>query len=164
MATQYGGYYTWQPRYNRWQDWANVILAIWLFISPWVLSFGAGMQVAPAGAVSGPGVAVSHAAWNAWVLGVIVFLVALSAIGSWEVWQEWWNLVLGAWIFAAPWALGFVGLPRASWDHWLTGAAIFFLALWELYRLRNAPGMTASDTMVPPAANRPPPPPRRPLP
>jgi SPW repeat len=86
MATQYGGgYYAWHGRYNRWQDWANVILAIWLFISPWVLQFGAGTQVAPAGAVNGPAVAVSHAAWNAWVLGVIVFLVALSAIGSWEV-------------------------------------------------------------------------------
>lgn len=69
MATQYSGY-AFQPPYNRWQDWANLILAIWLFISPWVLQFGAAVQVAPAGAVNGPGVAVSHAAWNAWVLGV----------------------------------------------------------------------------------------------
>lgn len=162
MTTQYGGYYTWQGRYNRWQDWANVVLSVWLFISPWVLQFGAGPQVATAGAVNiGGTVAVNHAAWNAWVLGVIVFLVALSAIGSWEAWQKWWNIVLGAWIFAAPWALGFVGRPRASWDHWLTGAAIFLLAIWELYRLRNAPGVTGTNSMVPPRADRPPPP--RPL-
>ena len=151
MATQYSGY-AFQPRYNRWQDWANLILAIWLFISPWVLQFGAAAQVPPAGAVNGPGVAVSHAAWNAWVLGVIVFLVALSAIGSWEVWQEWWSLILGAWIFAAPWALGFVGLPRASWDHWFVGALIFLLALWGLYRLRDAP----AKTVMPLAGGRPP--------
>lgn len=80
-----------------------------------------------------------------------MFLVALSAIGSWEVWQEWWSLILGAWIFAAPWALGFVGLPRASWDHWLVGALIFLLALWGLSRLRNA-----ATTVMPPAGNRPP--------
>lgn len=159
MATQYGGY-TYQMRYNRWQDWVNVVLAVWLFISPWVLQFGASTQVGPVGAVSGPMVAVSHAAWNAWVLGVIVFLVALSAIGSWEVWQEWWNLVLGAWIFVAPWALGFAFLPRASWNHWIVGALVFLLALSELYRLRNAGTV---DTTAPPIDPTPKPP-RRPIP
>ncbi len=92
MTTQYGNY-TLQSRATRWQDWATLILAVWLFISPWLLQFGAAVQVPPAGAAPGATVAVSHAAWNAWVLGVIVFLVALSAIGSIEVWQEYWNLV-----------------------------------------------------------------------
>jgi hypothetical protein len=27
---------------NHWQDWMNLILAIWLFISPWVLQFASG--------------------------------------------------------------------------------------------------------------------------
>ena len=57
MATLYGGYRL-QSRSYRWQDWAILFLAVWLFISPWVLQFG-----------TGPIVAVSHAAWNAWVLG-----------------------------------------------------------------------------------------------
>ena len=152
MATVIGGY-TLRNRTYRWQDWVTLILGIWLFISPWVLQFGAGQAAAPVGVVNGPVIAVSHAAWNAWVLGVIVFLVALSAIGTIEVWQEWWHVVLGAWIFAAPWALGFVGFPRASWDHWIVGAIIFLLAVWGLYQLRNVPTTT---TVVGP-------PPRRPL-
>ena len=119
MATPYGGY-TYPGYSRRWQDWANLILAIWLFISPWVLQFGVG---SPGGAA---------AAWNAWVLGVIVFLVALSAIGSMELWQEWINLILGAWIFAAPWALGFTRLPAASGDHWGVGALIFLISLSSL--------------------------------
>jgi hypothetical protein len=49
--------------------------------------------------------------------------------------------------------LGFVGLRRASWDHWLVGAVIFLLALWGLSRSRNVPVAT-----VPPAADRQPPP------
>jgi SPW repeat len=142
MATQYGGY-TLQGRTNRWQNWANLILAIWLFISPWVLQFGGAVQ----SAANEPTVAVSHAAWNAWVLGVIVFLVALSAIGNMEVWQEWWNIVLGAWIFVAPWALGFVGIPRAGWDHWIVGALVFLLAIWSLSRLRNAPATAAMSPL-----------------
>jgi hypothetical protein len=151
MATQYGGY-TLQSRTYRWQDWAILVLAIWLFVSPWMLQFGAGALASPAGTANGPTVAVSHAAWDAWVLGIIVFLVAVSAIGSIQVWQEYWNLILGAWIFAAPWALGFVGLGRASWDHWLVGAAIFLLALGSLSLLRS----TTTTTAPPPGDIRPP--------
>jgi hypothetical protein len=131
MATQYGSFPVWQ-RSNRVQDWANLILAIWLFISPWVLQFGA----APAGAANAPLVEASHAAWDAWVLGIIVFLVALSAIGRMEAWQEYINMVLGAWIFVAPWALGFTPLGRASWDHWIVGALIFLISLWSLSMAR----------------------------
>jgi hypothetical protein len=27
-------------RSNRWQDWLNLLLAIWLSFSPWILQFG----------------------------------------------------------------------------------------------------------------------------
>ncbi len=139
MATQYGSFPVWH-RSNRVQDWANLILAIWLFISPWVLRFGAA-------AANGPPPEISHAAWNAWVLGVIVFLVAVSAIGRMEAWQEYITMVLGAWIFVAPWALGFTPLGRASWDHWIVGALIFLISLWSLSTARTEPIAT---TTVPP--------------
>ena len=130
MATPYNSGGTVYPtRSNRWQDWANLILAIWLFISPWVLRFGGGPESSTA----------AVAAWNAWVLAVIVFLVALSAIGRMEFWQEWLTLILGAWIFAAPWALGFTALPAASWDHWFVGAVIFLISLFNLTSGRVVP-------------------------
>lgn len=109
----------------------------------------------PPGAANGPLVEVSRAAWDAWVLGVLVFLIALSAIGRMEAWQEWINLVLGAWIFVAPWALGFAAMARASWDHWIVGALIFLLALWSV-SMRGTP---ASIDTAPPVN----PPPRAPL-
>jgi hypothetical protein len=122
-------------RANHWQDWAILFLAVWLFISPWVLSFGGSIAVTTPGAVG----AVGNAAWNAWILGVIVFLVALSAVGRMEAWQEWINLLLGIWIFVAPWALGFVtGLAAASWDHWCVGALIFILAVSNLAGTRTS--------------------------
>ena len=128
-------------RSNRWQDWANLVLAIWLFISPWVLQFGSGSTVPPPGAGGGgaPIAETSNAAWNAWVLGVIVFLVALSAIGRMEFWQEWINLLLGIWVFVAPWVLGFLQLAAASWDHWVVGALIFLISIWNLVEIRRAP-------------------------
>ena len=141
------------PRSNRWQDWCNLILAIWLFISPWVLQFGSGAQPAAQGTGGGAIAATSNAAWNAWVLGVIVFLVALSAIGRMEFWQEWINLLLGIWIFIAPWVLGFVNLANASWDHWVVGALIFLISISNLTAARRQP--TTMDTVY--AGDKPPP-------
>jgi len=123
MATQTydtGGYAN--PRLgrgNNWQDWVNLILALWLFVSPWVLQFGAAM--------GGTDVA-AHPAWNAWILGIIVFLVSLSALGRARFWQEWVNLVLGIWVFIAPWALGFAALSHAAWDHWVIGALVVLIS------------------------------------
>ena len=128
-----------QPLGNRKQDWINLLLAIWLFISPWVLSFGSGVPVGSV-AANPTIVAVHHAAWNAWVLGVIVGLLALSALSRVELWQEWLCVLLGAWIFCAPWALGFNMLAReAAWDHWVIGALIFFVSWSNLRRLRRDP-------------------------
>src|SRR4051794_22740846 len=85
-------------RENYWQDWGNAIIAVWFFISPWVLQFGAGAP-AMAGDAATTGVlgSVQAAAWNAWVLSVIVFLVAISAISRMDFWQEYANIVLSIW-------------------------------------------------------------------
>ncbi|HEX5328361.1 MAG TPA: SPW repeat protein [Acetobacteraceae bacterium] len=141
MNYGYGPYrYRRAPLGNRRQDWINLILGIWLFISPWVLQFGSGVAVSQpvAGAPGGPIHAVHHAAWNAWVLGVIVGLVALSALSRVELWEEWLNLLLGAWIFASPWALGFAGvIGAASWDHWVVGALVFLVSASNLSAIRH---------------------------
>ena len=65
--------------------------------------------------------------------------------------------MLGAWIFVAPWVLGFTGLVRASWDHWIVGALIFLLALWSLRMARGTPASvdTASRVNPPPRTTRP---------
>lgn len=128
------------PRSQHWQDWINLVLAVWLFLSPWILNFG-GSAYANAVDTGGFGAAAnaSAAAWNAWIFGVIVFLVALSAIGRMQVWQEWITLLIGIWLFIAPWALGFVGLPAASWDHWIVGVLVFIFAVWNLGAARRVP-------------------------
>jgi hypothetical protein len=136
-------------RENYWQDWANAILAVWFFISPWVLNFGAGAPAAANGAAqNGLLVTVQAAAWNAWILGVIVFLVAVSAISRMDFWQEYVNIVLSIWIFIAPWVLGFVMLSGAAWDHWVVGVLVFLFSISVLSRARQ-------HRMVATAANRP---------
>jgi len=136
MTYQNYGQYNFS-RSNRWQDWANLVLAIWLFFSPWILQFtrGATTGLEPTGTAT---LNANNAAWNAWVLGVIVFFVALSAISRMEFWQEWITLILGAWIFLAPWALGFANgsMPKAAWNHWIVGGLIFIFSLMNLASAR----------------------------
>ena len=124
-------------RRNNWQDRGNLVLAIWLFLSPWVLHFDAGAPGEPA---TGAGAA----AWNAWVLGVVVGLVSASAIGRMEFWQERLNVVLAIWIFVAPWVLGFALLPRSSWNHWIVGVLVLGFSLSMLrHRGPRPPGRQA---------------------
>lgn len=132
------------PRGLRWWDAANMVIAIWFFISPWVLQFGQNASVAPLEQGTPATDVVGAAAWNAWVLGVIVFLVALSAMGRLARGQEWINLLLGIWIFIAPWVLGFAYGPYgwAAGDHWIVGALIFIVsaaALWQIGQERSRP-------------------------
>jgi hypothetical protein len=135
-----------------WQHWVNAVAAVWLFISPWVLQFG---SAAPAGGTAAQGGAaaaaaapvaasVGSAAWNAWILGVIIFLVALSNLGRMDFRQGWVNLVLGIWVFIAPWVLGFAGIPNAAWDHWIVGIVVFVFSAWLVYSSRTA--ITAART------------------
>jgi hypothetical protein len=46
-------------------SWINVLLGIWVFISPWVLRFA---------------VAQSVEAWSAWIIGALVFLLACYVV------------------------------------------------------------------------------------
>lgn len=86
-------------------------LAVWLFISPWVLVYGTGD------------------AWNTWIVSAIIFLTAMSSLSRAGVWQERVNLVLGAWLFISPWVLAFSDPSMgASWNQWLCGALVFILS------------------------------------
>jgi len=46
--------------------WFLTILGAWTFVAPWVLTFAS----------------LAVPAWNAWVLGAIIFILALWAMGS----------------------------------------------------------------------------------
>lgn len=119
MDNVYGSLYIPGPRSRRVPATCQLILAIWLFASPWLLHFAA--PDAGAAAV---------AAWNAWIAAVLLAAAAIMAIAASGFWQERIVLVLGAWTFAAPWVLGFNDLPAAAWDHWMVGLFVFLFAAW----------------------------------
>lgn len=98
---------------KRWQDWANLVLGVWLILSPWLLGFSA----TPA------------ATWNAVVVGVVVALMALLHLRGGPMWEEWLNVLLGVWLILSPWILGYSGMGNAVWNALIVGVLVGVLAL-----------------------------------
>ena len=124
----------------RWRDWAMLALAVYLFLSPWILGFTVGAPVEGVAAAEG----FTVAAWHAWILGLVIGVLALWAAFQFAEWHDWANGVLGVWLVASPWILSFAALPAALWSHVVVGLLIVALAAWELWDVRHHPtGQTA---------------------
>lgn len=101
---------------KRWQDWLNLLLGLWLFVSPWALGF----------------TDQSTAAWNAYIFGIAIMLFAVLAIYSIKAREEWVNMVLGFWLLLSPWALRFSATMTPAIDTVTVGALVAALATWAM--------------------------------
>jgi hypothetical protein len=84
----------------------NIVLGIWLIISPFVLGYTR-YQVSE---------------WNAIACGVAVFLLALAA-------STWGTLIVGIWLIISPFVLGFSAWPTMLWNNVIVGALVAIVAL-----------------------------------
>jgi len=105
------------------QDWINLVLAVCLFISPWVLGF----------------VGTTAAAWNAWVVAIILGALAIAALSVFAEWEEWINLVAGLWLIVSPWLLGFAANMNAMWTHIVIGILAAAVSAWAIWGHRHIP-------------------------
>ena len=55
-----------------------------------------------------------------------------AAIVAFSIWEEWINLLIGCWLIASPWLLGFTQ-TRAMHFAIAAGAVVAFMALLELW-------------------------------
>jgi hypothetical protein len=101
---------------KHWQDIASVVLGVWLIASPWVLG------------IRGPLQAIGDFV----AIGAVLGAFALTAVFIPESWEEWSDLVLGLWLIASPWILGFTDVPLAVENAMVCGGIITVLAVWVL--------------------------------
>lgn len=111
----------WERIARQWKDVANLVLGIWLLLSPWILAYAA----------------ETTAAWNAYVLGVIIGVAAVAALVAFHEWEEWVNAVFGAWLIVSPWVLGFGALTAAVWNQIVVGVLVGALAIWSVFTGRE---------------------------
>lgn len=62
---------------------------------------------------------------------------------TWSRWQDWTNLVLGAWLFVAPWLLGFASVSAGAWNAWIVSVVVALAALSALAGIGGATKGTA---------------------
>ncbi|GMQ77489.1 MAG: SPW repeat protein [Gammaproteobacteria bacterium] len=108
---------------TRWRDGANLVLGLWLAVSPWVLGH----------------LNVEYATWNAWAIGAIIAISALAALVEFHEWEEWVSAGLGAWLAVSPWVLGYSATTFAVWNHVAVGVITAGMACWSIWYTHQHP-------------------------
>lgn len=104
------------------QDWGDLTIGGVLFISPWALNF----------------TDLSAPAWNAWICGlVIMIMAAYSLFVALREWEHWNGIVIGGWLMAAPWVLGFGGIASVTAVYIVLGAFLIASEGWEIRQYRH---------------------------
>ncbi|AYG75494.1 SPW repeat protein [Rhizobium sp. CCGE532] len=102
-------------------EWVSLLLAACLFVSPWIFGFTA--EVMPS--------------WNAWIVAVLLGASAIATLSVFAEWEEWANLVLGLWLIASPWLLGFATNVSAMWTDIVLGMLIAAASLWVVWDVHH---------------------------
>ena len=93
----------------------NILLGIWLIISPFAMvSFNP----------------FQNATVNNVIVGILVAIfAAVRFAGPTRAGWSWCNVVLGAWLIISPFVLGFSNAPVPAWHNIILGIVIGLLAL-----------------------------------
>jgi hypothetical protein len=111
---------------TQWKDAVNLVLGLWLIVSPGVLGFAT--EPTPI--------------WNAWVVGVVIAVAALAALIAFNQWEEWVEVALGAWLIISPYLLGFSAQTNATWNQVIVGIIVGGLAVWSAMVAPETTGRT----------------------
>jgi len=103
------------------QDWVNLVCAVLLFISPWILAFSGDVTATRA----------------AWITGVVVAIFAVAALVQFAEWEEWINALLGVWMIVAPWVVGFSTIGVAVAAFVVLGIVVLAASASELWQMRH---------------------------
>jgi SPW repeat len=96
-------------------SWLNVLLGIWVIVSPFVLNYR-----------------VPRVVWSDVVAGALVLVIALVRASTHQQGWSWINLVLGIWIIISPFVLGFLS-EAEMWNNIALGIIIGAIALHNAY-------------------------------
>jgi hypothetical protein len=127
---------------RKWQreavlDLYNLLLAALLFASPWLFRLA-----------NNPG------KMDLWATSAVIAIISLAAIIAYKDWEEWANFLLGLWLIASPWLLGFAH-TRAMHLSIGIGLVIAFLAALDLWLHYDAAHFGTSDRHPPGSAAAP---------
>ena len=94
-------------------SWLNIVLGIWVIISPFLLQFAR----------------FPAAMWNNVIVGIVIAVLAIirTSLASQRGWS-WTNVILGIWMIISPFALGAM-TTAVLWNNILLGIVIALIAI-----------------------------------
>jgi hypothetical protein len=104
-------------------DVLNLILAIWLFLSPWIVGFAG----------------VMPAAWTAWLSAIAIAVISIAALSAFAEWEEWINLLLGVWVLISPWVVHVSDQQHPTLVLFFTGLVVGIISIIELWMTHRMP-------------------------
>jgi hypothetical protein len=107
-----------KTRHDSILDIYNLVLALFVFASPWLFAY-----------VSQP------ARFDLWATSIVIAVLSFAAIIAFAEWEEWLSLLLALWLIAAPWVIGFAHTKamHISVAAGVIIAYLFALDLWLEY-------------------------------
>jgi SPW repeat len=96
-------------------DVVNLCLGTILFFSPWLFSLSLGTPRQTAA-----------------IAGLLIAVLSIAALAAFALWEEWLNLIVGLWLIASPWLLGFQGSQAMTIDV-VIGAVVAALSAFEAW-------------------------------
>jgi hypothetical protein len=92
----------------------DLVLGIWLLVSPAVLFRAADIAAA-----------------NAVLFGIAIIVVSAWSLGmrANNVVRAWMNLVIGGWMAVSGWVLGYADVPAVLWNGLIVGLLLMFFAV-----------------------------------
>ncbi|HLQ25882.1 MAG TPA: SPW repeat protein [Acidiferrobacterales bacterium] len=105
---------------NRLQDQIEIVIGLWLCISPWVLGYSGPLQVA---------------GWSAILVGIGVLLFSFEDLALPSEIEEWVELVLGLALMASPWVWNYSDNMPATLNALISGFLVTGVAFWALKHL-----------------------------
>lgn len=109
-----------QPRINSWPDRVNLLLGLFLCVTPW-LALDSG----------------TTSTWNALFFGAAIVVAATFAIAQPGTGPEWSNVVFGLWLLVAPWVLGFYDANSSACASVLVGLFVTYFACMQVILLKR---------------------------
>ena len=104
--------------HRTWEDWLGMVLGLLIAVSPML----AGGEVSRA------------AIWNTVLVGVLIFFIAELEYAVLQRWEEICQLVLGLWLIASPYVLGYSAAGSLRFWHSTLGCLVILLAALELWQ------------------------------
>lgn len=99
----------------------NLLLALILFVTPWLLAN-----------------ANEDTKLDLWASGALIAGISLATFVAFSNWEEWLNLLLGIWLVGSPWVLGFTHTRAMHYSIGI-GVVVSFMAALQIWLVHDEP-------------------------